>query len=111
MKPSSRSGAQFSNRLDSSPKLGRPDATPEDSPAIGVVVLLFDEEDNLAELRRRLNGVLGGLRLPFEVLFVNDGSRDATASLIDGFQAEDAHLTLMPFSITRLHAGGRACAR
>jgi polyisoprenyl-phosphate glycosyltransferase len=36
--------------------------------------------------------------LPFEILFVNDGSRDATAAMIEGFHQEDPNLTVIHLS-------------
>jgi undecaprenyl-phosphate 4-deoxy-4-formamido-L-arabinose transferase len=47
-------------------------------PFLSVVVPLFDEEENVAELCRRLLAVLDGLGAPFEAIFVDDGSRDRT---------------------------------
>ena len=59
------------------------DPCPDGEPEISVVVPLYNEEENVAELHRRLARVLDGMTIPYEILFVNDGSRDATRSLID----------------------------
>jgi len=67
-------------------------------PEISVVVPLYNEEENVAELHRRLVQALDGMRIPYEILFVNDGSRDATASLIDALQTRDSHLSVIHFS-------------
>lgn len=52
-----------------------------DSPAVSVVVPLFNEEENVpllqAELTRALNG------LDYEIVFVDDGSTDRTADRIE----------------------------
>ncbi len=46
-----------------------------ESPRISIVVPVYNEQDDVAELTRRLKEVLGG---SFEILFVDDGSTDAT---------------------------------
>ena len=46
--------------------------------SISVVVPVFNEQHGLAELHRRLVAVLNQLGSPYEVIFVDDGSRDAS---------------------------------
>jgi glycosyltransferase involved in cell wall biosynthesis len=67
-------------------------------PEISVVVPLYNEEENVAELHRRLSLALDGMRIPYEILFVNDGSRDATPSLIDALQTKNSHLSVIHLS-------------
>ncbi|MCU0606161.1 MAG: glycosyltransferase family 2 protein [Candidatus Edwardsbacteria bacterium] len=43
---------------------------------LSVVVPVYNERDNIAELSQRLTKVLRGLKLSYEVLFVDDGSDD-----------------------------------
>ncbi len=71
---------------------------PKGEPEISVVVPLYNEEENVAELHRRLTLALDGMRVPHEILFVNDGSRDATRSLIDKLQTMDSRLSVIHFS-------------
>jgi dolichol-phosphate mannosyltransferase len=71
---------------------------PTSRPDLSVVVPLFNEEANVAELERRLTAVLTGLALRWEVLLVNDGSLDGTHALLDALCARDSrykalHLT------------------
>ena len=49
---------------------------------ISVVVPVFNEEKNLAELIRRCLEACHSLGLPFELILVDDGSRDGSAQLI-----------------------------
>jgi dolichol-phosphate mannosyltransferase len=50
------------------------------SPAVSVVVPLYNEEDNLPILQKELAAALDGL--DYEILFVDDGSSDATRERI-----------------------------
>src|SRR3954462_2017768 len=50
------------------------------SPAVSVVVPLFNEEEDVPILQGELTGALSGL--DYEIVFVDDGSRDATVQRI-----------------------------
>jgi len=53
-----------------------------------VVIPVFNEAENLPALLPRLLPVMDGLGRPYEVIFVDDGSRDLTLSVLRGFVAE-----------------------
>ncbi len=72
--------------------------TPFDEPLLSVVVPLFDEAANVAELYRRLVAALDALGSPFELVFVADGSRDATPALLDKLAARDARVRVVTLS-------------
>jgi dolichol-phosphate mannosyltransferase len=69
-----------------------------DSPEISVVVPLYDEQEIVSELHRRLGLALESLGVPYEVVFVNDGSRDDTPRMIDELHAADSCLTVVHLS-------------
>ena len=71
---------------------------PGGRPEISVVIPLYNEQENIQELHSRLGKVLGALHIPYEIVFVNDGSRDQTPALIDDLQATDPHLTVVHLS-------------
>jgi undecaprenyl-phosphate 4-deoxy-4-formamido-L-arabinose transferase len=52
------------------------------SPEISVIIPTYNEEESLPELFERIFPVLDGLERPYEVIFVNDGSSDATLPLL-----------------------------
>jgi glycosyltransferase involved in cell wall biosynthesis len=52
------------------------------TPLISIVVPVFNEQEVLAELHRRLVAALGGLGHDIEIVFVDDGSRDRTRDII-----------------------------
>jgi dolichol-phosphate mannosyltransferase len=72
-----------------------PDQAP---PELSVVVPLFDEQENIGELHRRLKAVLAGLSCDHEVIFVDDGSRDGTPWLLDDLHARDPDLVVLHLS-------------
>jgi undecaprenyl-phosphate 4-deoxy-4-formamido-L-arabinose transferase len=58
------------------------------APQLSVVVPVYNEEAGLTALFARLYPALDALGVPYEVIFVNDGSRDRSAALLkDQFEA------------------------
>src|SRR5689334_12579289 len=51
-------------------------------PVISVVVPVYNEEQVVFESYKRLRGVLESLNGPYELIFVNDGSRDTTPFIL-----------------------------
>src|SRR2546423_9344611 len=49
---------------------------------VSVVIPVYNEEAGLASLFARLYPALDALKQPYEVIFVNDGSRDRSAALL-----------------------------
>jgi polyisoprenyl-phosphate glycosyltransferase len=70
----------------------------DESPEISVVVPLYNEQENVPELHRRLGLALASLEVPYEIIFVDDGSRDDTPRLIDELHAADPSLTVVHLS-------------
>ncbi|MBI2494827.1 MAG: glycosyltransferase family 2 protein [Candidatus Rokubacteria bacterium] len=66
---------------------------------LSVVIPVYNEEENLPLLWEELRGVLDGLRLRFEVVFVDDGSRDRSAEIIRGFREGDARARLVRLKV------------
>lgn len=65
---------------------------------LSVVVPVFNEEASIGELHRRLTAVLAGLGEPYELLFVNDGSRDGTLAALRELVARDPHVRVLDFA-------------
>jgi dolichol-phosphate mannosyltransferase len=62
---------------------------------LSVVVPVYDEEKSLPTLWTELREVLERLGLIFEVIFVDDGSRDRSAEIIRGFREADPRVRLV----------------
>lgn len=75
---------------------------------ISVVIPLFNEVDNIRELWLRLEKVLRSLNLAFEVVLVNDGSRDATADLVREICRVEPRVKLIQLSRNFGHASALA---
>lgn len=68
------------------------------NPHLSVVVPVYNEEDGLAELRRRVDEGLAGVEGGYEVVLVDDGSEDRSAEVIAEWAAEDERVVLVQLS-------------
>jgi len=72
---------------------------PADSPVTySVVVPVFNEEGNVEALASRILATMDHLGAPFELLFVDDGSRDRTPELLRELAAADARIRVLRFT-------------
>jgi dolichol-phosphate mannosyltransferase len=67
-------------------------------PDLSVVLPVFDEEANLPELYRRLTAVLAGIPGSYEIVFVDDGSRDNSLAILQKLAAADSHVGVLALS-------------
>lgn len=63
------------------------------TPEISIVVPAFNEEGNLPSLHKRIATTLDSLRIPWELILVNDGSRDGTLKVIGALANLDKRVT------------------
>ena len=61
----------------------------DQAPYLSVVVPFFNEEDSVVELYRRLTAVLKRIKRTYELIFVDDGSRDSTPVLLTKLHRQD----------------------
>ncbi len=66
--------------------------------AYSVVVPVFNEEGNVEALASRVTAVMERVGAPFELLFVDDGSRDRTALLLSKLGARDRRIRVVRFT-------------
>ena len=62
---------------------------------LSVVIPVYNEEENLPHLWPELRSVLEPLGLAFEVVFVDDGSRDRSAEVVRHFRERDPRVRLV----------------
>jgi polyisoprenyl-phosphate glycosyltransferase len=65
-------------------------------PLVSVVVPVFNEEEGLAELQRRIDEALGGI--DHEVVYVDDGSVDRSAALLEALARDRDDVVLVRLS-------------
>lgn len=64
---------------------------------ISVVIPLYNEEENVPELHRRVKSVMESLGKKYEVIYVDDGSTDATLPQLEGIRAADTNVVVISF--------------
>jgi dolichol-phosphate mannosyltransferase len=67
----------------------------EAPPALSVVIPVFNERENLEPLAAELNEALEGLGSPYEVIFVDDGSRDGSAEVLARLKGTYSHMRVI----------------
>tara|TARA_B100000686_G_C16796004_1_gene982399 strand:+ start:1739 stop:2692 length:954 start_codon:yes stop_codon:yes gene_type:complete len=67
-------------------------------PLISVVIPVYFNELNLTPLKERLLEALGRGGFDFEIIFVDDGSRDSSFSILKCFTAEDSRIKIIKLS-------------
>lgn len=67
---------------------------------LSVIVPIYNEEANIAELHRRLTGVVEGMKLAggYELIFINDGSRDQSLPMLRALAAHHPQVRYLDFS-------------
>jgi dolichol-phosphate mannosyltransferase len=64
-------------------------------PDLSVVIPVYNEEESLPPLWAELREVLERLNVAFEVVFVDDGSRDRSAEIVRAFRDADRRVRLV----------------
>ncbi len=73
-------------------------AGPAPRPALSVVVPCYNEREVLPDFQRRITAAMEGIGLPFEIVYVNDGSRDGTLSLMLALAEADLRVSVVNLS-------------
>ena len=65
---------------------------------ISVVIPVYNEEENIPILYKELKEVLESLPYDYEVIFVNDGSRDRTGEVLEEIARKDGKVKVVEFA-------------
>ena len=65
---------------------------------ISIVVPCFDEETSIPHIYNEINKVLTSINRQFEIIFIDDGSRDNTLSVLRGLADQDVRAHYISFS-------------
>ncbi|HHX21881.1 MAG TPA: glycosyltransferase family 2 protein [Clostridiales bacterium] len=63
-----------------------------------IIIPCYNEEAVLHETHKRLTQVMQGMGDTYELIYVNDGSRDKTPLLLDQLAQEDSHVRVVHFA-------------
>jgi glycosyltransferase involved in cell wall biosynthesis len=69
----------------------------EDRKSLSIIVPVFNEKDNLLPLYSELGEVLGKMNLPYEIIFVDDGSTDGSFLAATKIHENDACVKVIQF--------------
>lgn len=67
-------------------------------PLVSIVAPAYNEEGGLAQFARRVDAVMRGSDLAYEIVFVNDGSTDGTLSAMQSLRAANPDITIVNLS-------------
>lgn len=70
----------------------------DEKPYVSVLVPVLNEEESLPELNERLRDALTGMRRPYEIIYINDGSTDRTEEILEAFHHGDEHIKVIEFN-------------
>lgn len=59
---------------------------------ISIVVPVFNEEDNLCEFHKRITQVMRAIDYDYNIIFIDDGSKDSSAVILNNLAKEDVHV-------------------
>ncbi len=65
---------------------------------VSVIIPVFNEQENISELIARLTTVLGASQKNYEVILVDDGSKDRSFSMLKDLAKSDPHLKVIRFN-------------
>jgi glycosyltransferase involved in cell wall biosynthesis len=64
---------------------------------LSVVIPIYNEAENIEALHADVTSAISGLGLDYEILYVDDGSRDASFTLLEGVARADSHAVVVRF--------------
>lgn len=68
------------------------------STQLSIVIPIYNEEENIEELNKRLFPALKETKVSYEVIFINDGSRDSSLKILKRIQRKNKYIRLISFS-------------
>ena len=68
------------------------------APTLSIVVPCYNEQESIHACHKKLTEVLSALNESYEIVYVDDGSRDKTAELLEQIHALDSHVVVVRLS-------------
>ena len=70
----------------------------ERKPYLSIVIPIFNEEKNIKKLFIRLKKVMAGMEVPYEIIFIDDGSVDESLNVLKHCMNEIQEVTIIEFN-------------
>lgn len=67
-------------------------------PTYSIIIPCYNEQEVIRETHRRLTLVMQGMDGDYELIYINDGSKDNTLPLLNDIQESDAHVRVIHFA-------------
>ena len=64
---------------------------------ISVVIPVYNEEANIRELYKNLKSILDRIRKEYEIIWINDGSNDNSAAILDELSKDSRNIKVIHF--------------
>lgn len=65
--------------------------------SVSIVIPVFEEEESVGPLYKAIKEVMDGLKRPYEIVFIDDGSKDRTFAALEDMQKKDPNVVVVSF--------------
>lgn len=97
LRPQASSAAAAELNRGRQPRRRDSSREPAGQPELSIVVPLYNEAPSLPELHERITAALQELKLPAEMIFVDDGSTDDSFETLTNLRRRDARVRILQF--------------
>ena len=64
---------------------------------ISVILPVFNEEENLIDMNSEITGVLGNMKMDYEIIYIDDGSTDRSFEILSSLREQDERIKIIQF--------------
>src|SRR3972149_11957730 len=84
-------------------------------PYLSIIVPLYNEEESVHLLYEKIHNACDSIGLPYEMVFIDDGSRDRTFTILEQIHQQDSRVKVVKFrknygQTSAMSAGFRAAS-
>ncbi|KAF0247846.1 MAG: glycosyl transferase family protein, partial [bacterium] len=66
-------------------------------PSVSIIIPVYNEEESVETLQERLSEMLAEIKIDYEIIYVDDGSRDNSFQLLEKLALKDSRIKLIKF--------------
>lgn len=71
--------------------------TEKSRPQVSIIIPVYNEEENVEALQNHLNKTLDQLKIDYEIIYVDDGSKDRSFALLENLATQDTRIKVIKF--------------